>query len=79
MTITLTELVGVDTGNSDIQAYSLEVDDGQEGDFMAFGIPSMSLELVVPATRGLTYRLRYRAFNSVGWGEFSPVLSALVA
>jgi len=46
---------------------------------MAFGIPSMSLELVVPATRGLTYRLRYRAFNSVGWGEFSPVLSALVA
>lgn len=79
MTITLTELVGADTGNSDIQAYSLEVDDGQAGDFEAFGSPSMSVELVFPAQRGLTYRLRYRALNSVGWGGFSPVLSALAA
>ena len=79
MTIALPELVGAETGNSDIQAYSLEVDDGQAGDFVAFGSPSMSLEIVVPATRGLAYRLRYRARNSVGWGGYSPELSALAA
>ena len=79
MTISLPELVGVDTGNSDIQAYSLEVDDGLAGDFVAAAGPSMSVELVVPATRGLTYRLRYRARNSVGWGGYSPLLSALAA
>jgi hypothetical protein len=79
MTITLTELASSETGNSDVQAYSLEIDDGQAGDYEVFGDPSMVTELVVPAERGRIYRLRYRAQNSVGWSDYSPVLSALAA
>lgn len=79
MTITLTELVTSDTGNSDVLAYSLEIDDGEAGDFEQYGDKSMLVEIVVPVLRGRIYRLRYRAYNSVGWGDYSDVLSALTA
>ena len=39
----------------------------------------MLLEHSFRAERGLIYRLRYRASNSVGWGEYSDALRALAA
>ena len=39
----------------------------------------MVLEHTFPCDRGLIYRLRYRAMNGVGWGEYSDTLSALCA
>lgn len=48
MTITLAELGSADTGNSDILAYSLEIDDGEAGNFTVHGDPSMQVEIVVP-------------------------------
>ena len=39
----------------------------------------MRLQLAMPAARGLVYRFRYRARNSVGWGPYSEVSSLLAA
>lgn len=66
-------------GNSLILRYSLEVDDGKAGDFKEFGTPSMVVIHTVEAQRGLTYRLRYRALNAVGWSPYSAVARALAA
>ena len=55
------------------------MDDGLAGDFKQVAPPSMKLEHSIPVERGLTYRLRYRAKNSIGWGDRSDVLNALAA
>ena len=57
----------------------MEIDDGHAGDFVEFGVPSMVVERSFEAERGLTYRLRYRALNGLGWGEYSDVLEVLAA
>lgn len=80
LTIELAEIAASSTGHSNIQAYSLQIDDGRAGEFGdAPKDPSMALKRVVQVVGGLTYRLRYRALNSVGWGPYSDVRSALAA
>jgi hypothetical protein len=39
----------------------------------------MLLTHTIPVVRGLTYRLRYRALNGVGWGPYSDIATALAA
>jgi hypothetical protein len=39
----------------------------------------LSDTLIVPAVGGRTYRLRYRAKNFNGWGEFSEIAYKLAA
>ena len=77
--MTLPELAVSETGNDDILAYSLEMDDGRAGDFFQVAPGSMIIEYNVTVERGLTYRFRYRAMNSVGWGPYSDVISVLAA
>ena len=77
--LTLPELAPAETGNTDILAYSLEMDNGQAGDFFQVASESMIVEYNVTVERGLTYRFRYRARNSVGWGPYSDAIEVLAA
>jgi len=65
-----------DDGGSDITSYSLEIDDGAGGDFTAVcGLNQSYLVLhrtVTNVTKGVTYRLKYRAQNAIGWSPYSP-------
>jgi hypothetical protein len=79
LVVGLPELGSADWGLSQITGYGLEIDDGSAGDFTPLGPPSMIVEHSVQVERGLTYRLRYRAQNSVGWGPYSQILRALAA
>lgn len=52
------------------------MDDGNGGDFVSMiGYDNFNLKLTytttTPVTKGQYYRFRYRASNSVGWGDFS--------
>jgi hypothetical protein len=63
-------------GGSAVLSYSLEVDDGMGGDFIAlYGVSTNSLSLTYTfingVSRGLTFRARYRARNAVGWSDYS--------
>jgi hypothetical protein len=65
-------------GGSTIVSYSLEVDNGDGGDFIpVYGVLTPSLSLTYTFTsgvvRGSTYRARYRLRNSVGWSDYSPI------
>ena len=71
-------------GGSPIVSYSLEVDDGQGGNFIpVFGYLSNSMALSYTFTnnveRGKTFRARYRVRNAVGWGDYSPIGYILAA
>lgn len=77
--LTLPELTTSETGNTPILAYSLEMDDGMASDFFEVSPESMIVEYNVTVERGLIYRFRYRAKNSVGWGPFSNHISILAA
>jgi hypothetical protein len=80
ITVTIADLVGAATGNSPIQGYEVQMDDGRSNTFVAIDDVSMVLERSQTVTeRGLYYRLKYRAINSVGWGPFSDVLEVLAA
>lgn len=73
-----------DNGGSEITSYSLEIDDGTGGDFVAVvGLHSSYLRLYYTSnaniTKGVTYRLRYRAQNSIGWGPYSDISYILAA
>lgn len=63
-------------GGSPITSYSLEMDDGEGGDFnVLYGESSNSLSTTYTTsdiTKGLTYRFRYRVRNAVGWSGYSP-------
>jgi hypothetical protein len=72
------------TGGSPLLTYSLEIDDGQGGDFVPlYGIVSNTLTTTYTITngiqRGLTYRARYRVRNAVGWSGYSPICYLLAA
>ena len=73
-----------DTGGSEIQSYSLEIDDGAGGDFTAVvGEKKNYLRLDYTIEEGIeratNYRLRYRAKNQIGWGEYSEIIYILSA
>lgn len=59
-------------------SYSLEIDDGTGGDFLpVVGLLSNYLHLDFTVTgqivKSTLYRLRYRALNIIGWGDYSPI------
>jgi hypothetical protein len=66
------------TGGSPILSYSLEVDNGRGGDFVAlYGAASNSMSTIYLLSgmdmRGNVFRARYRVRNAVGWSQYSPV------
>lgn len=66
-----------------IVSYELQIDDGKGGDFVSVGgfdyNTKESEYEIGNLTSGVSYRLRYRVCNSVGWSTFSPEYNALVA
>ena len=83
-TIKVTWAEPSDNGGDEITSYSLEIDDGTGGDFT----PLVGYEedyLLFKYThregvqRAVNYRMRYRAKNRIGWGEYSNILYVLAA
>lgn len=69
---------------SPILSYELQMDDGVSGDFTSLvGYSSFSLltqfTVMENIIKGRHHRFRYRAFNSVGWGDFSEEAAILAA
>lgn len=64
-------------------SYSLEVSDGEFGPFTSVygdSVDTMILSYVLKnLDRGVTYRLRYRARNVIGWSDYSPIGYLLAA
>lgn len=65
-------------GSSEILSYSLEIDDGTGGDFtpvVGYLSDYLKHEFTITSNivKGTLYRLRYRARNKIGWGEYSPI------
>jgi hypothetical protein len=78
--------VGVITndGGSTLLSYSIEMDDGNGGDFTPlYGDVVNSLSTTFTIMRGVkvgkVYRFRYRTKNLIGWSEFSPIAQVLAA
>lgn len=71
-------------GSSAILSYSIEMDDGMGGPFKAlYGntVDSLSTSHQINSgiVEGRTYRFRWRAKNSVGWTNYSPIGYILAA
>jgi hypothetical protein len=69
---------------SQITSYNIEIDDGKGGDFKElqgdkFNSLSMVGILSTNVTSGLFYRLRYRAKNAIGYGNYSDIGYILTA
>lgn len=65
-------------GSSEITSYSLEIDDGTGGEFtpvIGYLTEYLKLEYTITSNivKGTLYRLRYRALNKIGWGNYSPI------
>jgi hypothetical protein len=71
----------VETGGSVILSYNLQVDDGAGNFTDVFGLQkdTLALSATVKAKKGITYAFRYRAKNTYGWGDFSPLTFILAA
>ena len=72
------ELPTSDNGGTDIIGYQIQIDDGNNGNyrFVLGGIEdTLDTEVVITEgiTKGKTYRVRYRAINSIGPGPWSDV------
>jgi len=73
-----------DDGGAPILSYSLELDDGQGGQFVAvYGkeVDSLSTSYYhyTDVQRGNLYRTRYRVKNVIGWSDYSPISFVLAA
>jgi hypothetical protein len=73
-----------ESGGIEVLSYNLQIDIGEgNGDWVdhkGFVSDDLSLTAVItPLTPGQEYWFRYRARNSHGWGEFSPISSVLLA
>jgi len=69
---------------SPILSYELQMDDGISGDFVSLvGYSSFSLLTTWTVSeniiKGRHHRFKYRAYNSVGWSEFSEEMAILAA
>ena len=65
-----------ETNGSPISSYHVEIDNGKGGDYVTIkGNPENDLTLFaskkISIEPGLLYRVRYRAKNEVGFGDFS--------
>lgn len=61
-----------------IQAYELQIDDGLQGDLVTVYV-GLNRTVTLPTNLGLTYRLRYRVQNTLGWSDFSQITYLLAA
>jgi len=77
-----------ENGGLPILSYSLEMDDGAGGAFSVltgysvdyyYNSLATSHLVATNLTVGATYRVRYRARNAYGWGEYSDTASLLAA
>jgi hypothetical protein len=72
-----------DDGGSPVLSYSLEISTGPGGPFIAVygaSVDTMVLSyLYRDVTKGMTYRVRYRARNVIGWSDYSPIGFVLAA
>ena len=66
-------------GGASITTYSIELDDGTGGDFVAVCQDLALTCLVEGMNRGSQYRARYRTLNAIGWSEYSPIGYLLAA
>ena len=70
---------------STIVSYEVQIDDGNEGAFTTFAggdtsnYISLSAQTSTAIVEGLTYRVRYRAKNVNGWGQYSDITYILAA
>ena len=83
-TIKVTWAEPTDNGGDEITSYSLEIDDGTGGDFTRLvGYEEDYLlfkyTLREGVQRAVHYRMRYRARNRIGWGEYSDIVYVLAA
>jgi hypothetical protein len=64
-----------ETGGSPVLAYSVEIDDGNGGDFVSLSDASMSLQYSFRFVEmaGKVFRSRYRIRNGVGFSDYSPI------
>jgi hypothetical protein len=73
-----------DNGGSPIISYELVIDDGMSGSFRSLvGLSAESLLTTFTVTEGIIkgrqHRLKYRARNTVGWGQYSDSAFVLAA
>jgi hypothetical protein len=61
-----------------IQTYELQVDDGLQGELQTAYL-GLNRTVTIPSELGLTYRLRYRVQNTLGWSDFSQITYLLAA
>lgn len=71
-------------GGGYIDSYELDIDDGMGGNFVeVVGFTTYytlnSILVTSGINSGFTYRLRYRAHNAQGWGQYSPIGQVLAA
>lgn len=71
-------------GGTDILGYEMQIDDGNNGDFrFVLSEKDRSFDTKVTVTDGIvkgkTYRVIYRAFNSIGAGDWSDIAYIVAA
>ena len=83
-TIKVTWAEPTGNGGDEITSYSLEIDDGTGGDFTPLvgheeDYLLFKYTLREGVQRAVNYRMRYRARNRIGWGEYSDIVYVLAA
>jgi len=73
-----------DNGGAIIESYGLEIDDGKGGDFVSLigeSVNYLRLDFTIEKgiSRATDYRMRYRARNQIGWGDYSDIVYVLSA
>lgn len=76
--ISIDEFTTLMNGGADILSYEIQMDDGNNGPYRTvLGGETYTLDSEILITEGIikgrTYRLRYRATNIIGYGDFSDV------
>ena len=76
--LTITEFTTTQNGGTDVLGYQVQIDDGNNGPYKTvLGGSENTLDTQVSVTsgivKGLVYRVRYRAVNSIGPGDWSDV------
>ena len=65
------------TGGAAIDSYRVQQAPSNKGPWTSAGTTDKLNYVVSPLTNGVTYHLRVRAHNTLGWGPFSTVVSAV--
>jgi titin len=71
--ITIDTFDSTNNGGSSILNYEIQYDDGDNGEYTSVYTLSPSITISTGIERSNTYRVRYRAQNYNGWGDYSDV------